>query len=574
MSFFLKKSNTRSKGLYLQIYQTFYVKGKGARNKSFQVIGYASDLINNGISDPISYAQQIVDSLNSNSKSKASMQIGEISTKKNVGYFLIKSIFDLLNLDRDINIVSSSFKSHYLFSDFLRTMVYAQVVSPGSKQTAVEKVIPNIYGATCYSYDQVLEGIKFLGSDFHKYIEVLNHYINLNWKRNFNTGYFDCTNYYFEIDRQDDYRRRGPSKENRHDPIIGQALLLDADMVPLDMDLYPGNESEKPFLRKRIEEMKSSNEIKGRIIQVADKGLNCARNIYAATIEANDGYIFSKSVHGNNLSKIEKAWVLLDNEENVWHHVKNKKGHIIFSYKECVDTFTYKCKVNPEDKNETKFSVKEKRIVTFNPALAKKKRNEILRQVDNLKNKITYKEAVKEELGDSVKYVKLKAKTMDGESVKIATELNQEKIDEDINYAGYNMLVTSEINASALEIYKTYHNLWEIEHSFRIMKTYLEARPVFVSDKKTIYGHFLIVYYALVLIRLLQYKIFESKISAEEIIDFIRDYQVTENFDGSFINNATENETYRKIKEKLGLSKLGNVYLKKRDVENLLKTEL
>lgn len=187
--------------------------------------------------------------------------------------------------------------------------------------------------------------------------------------------------------------------------------------------------------------------------------------------------------------------------------------------------------------------------------------------------KITYKEAVREELGDSVKYVNLEAKTIEGERVKIATSLNQKKIDEDLAFAGYNLLVTSETGAPAAEIYKAYHNLWRIEQSFRVMKTCLEVRPVFVSDTDTIFGHFLVVYYALVIMRLLELKVFEDKIAIEQLFDFIRDYKVTENYDGSFINNATDTSTYRKIKDKLGLSKLGNVYLSRRDLDLLFETE-
>lgn len=96
----------------------------------------------------------------------------------------------------------------------------------------------------------------------------------------------------FEIDLPYEDKQKGPSKENRHDPIIGQALLLDADLVPVAMQMYPGNESEKPYIRKVIEEMKSRYKVSGKTVQVADKGLNCARNIYAAVKEANDGYIF------------------------------------------------------------------------------------------------------------------------------------------------------------------------------------------------------------------------------------------------------------------------------------------
>lgn len=574
MRYFLKKSTPSKKGLYLQIYRTNYVPGKGNQNKSFKALGYVSDLKEKGIDDPIRYALEMIDELNKNHKLLLEKQIGQSSTLKNVGFFLPKAMFDLLNMDRHLNIVASSYKSHYVFSEFFRTLTYAQIVGPGSKQYLFDRIIPSLYGVKQYSYDQILDGLNFIGSDFHKYIEILNYHIAKNYKRNLNIGLFDCTNYYFEIDDEDEYRRKGPSKENRHDPILGQSLLLDGDMIPLDMELYPGNQSEKPYLRTRIEDMKNRNEVNGRIIQIADKGLNCARNIYSAVKEANDGYIFSKSVHGKNLSDIEKKWVLLvDDDTNKWTEIRDEFGSLKYRYKECIDDFDYKCKINPNDTKEIKFTVKEKRIVTFNPSLARKQKAEIRKMVDRLINKIHYKEAVREELGDAVKYVNLKATTQDGEKVKIATSLNQEKIDEDLSFAGYNLLVTSEVNADAKDIYNAYHNLWRIEHSFRVMKTQLEARPAYVSTKETIFGHFLIVYVALVIMRLIELKIFNDEIPIEQLFDFIRDYKVTENYDGSFINNASNTATYLKVKEKLGLSKLGNVYLSKRDVDLILNTE-
>ena len=574
MRYFLKKSTPSKKGLYLQIYRTNYVPGKGNQNKSFKALGYVSDLKEKGIDDPIRYALEMIDELNKNHKLLLEKQIGQSSTLKNVGFFLPKAMFDLLNMDRHLNIVASSYKSHYVFSEFFRTLTYAQIVGPGSKQYLFDRIIPSLYSVKQYSYDQILDGLNFIGSDFHKYIEILNYHIAKNYKRNLNIGLFDCTNYYFEIDDEDEYRRKGPSKENRHDPILGQSLLLDGDMIPLDMELYPGNQSEKPYLRTRIEDMKNRNEVNGRIIQIADKGLNCARNIYSAVKEANDGYIFSKSVHGKNLSDIEKKWVLLvDDDTNKWTEIRDEFGSLKYRYKECIDDFDYKCKINPNDTKEIKFTVKEKRIVTFNPSLARKQKAEIRKMVDRLINKIHYKEAVREELGDAVKYVNLKATTQDGEKVKIATSLNQEKIDEDLSFAGYNLLVTSEVNADAKDIYNAYHNLWRIEHSFRVMKTQLEARPAYVSTKETIFGHFLIVYVALVIMRLIELKIFNDEIPIEQLFDFIRDYKVTENYDGSFINNASNTATYLKVKEKLGLSKLGNVYLSKRDVDLILNTE-
>ena len=574
MRYFLKKTTPSKKGLYLQIYRTNYVPGKGNQNKSYKAIGYVEELKAKGIEDPIKYVQDMIDELNSNHELKKEKQIGEASTSKNAGYFLVKAMFDSLNMDKHLNIVASLYKSQYEFATFIKTLTYAQIVDPGSKLKVFRDVIPNLYNSKQYTYDQILDGINFIGSDYHKYIEVMNHFIDKTYGRNLNIGYFDCTNYYFEIDEEDAFRKKGPSKENRHDPIIGQSLLLDADMLPLDMELYPGNESEKPYLRNRIEDMKTKNNVTGRVIQIADKGLNCARNIYAAVKEANDGYIFSKSVHGKNLSDMEKKWVLLvDDINNVWTTVKDEKGHVKYRYKECVDDFKYKCKVSQEDNKETEFTVKEKRIVTYNPSLASKQKKEIMKMVERLENKITYKEVIREELGDAVKYVNLEAKTIEGEKVKIAISLNKDKINEDLSFAGYNLLVTSEIDKEAREIYRAYHNLWRIEQSFRIMKTCLEARPVYVSEQETIFCHFLIVYYGLVIMRLLEFKVFDDEIPIEQLFDFIRDYRVSENYDGTYINNATNTPTYRKIKEKLGLAKLGNVYLSRKDLDLLFKTE-
>ena len=583
MVYFLKKSTPSKKGLYLQIYINYYDSStKKKKTISYKALGYVSDLQAKGIVDPISYYQEEVSKLNASLNNNKKKQIGDTSSSKFAGHFLVKAMFDYLDIDKIMNIMSSNFKSQYKMSDLVRTLTYAQFLEPGSKLQAFEKVIPNIYNSNQFSYDQILDGVNFIGKDYPKFIELINHGISSRWKRNYDKVFFDCTNYYFEIDQQDDFRRYGPCKEERHCPILGQALLLDADMIPLDTEFYPGNQSERPYIRKRIEDMKSRNNVDGRVIQVADKGLNCARNIYAAVKEANDGYIFSKSVHGKCLSDKEKKWVLLNDDDiNKWEEVRNNKNELLFKYKIAkskdeegkvydYDEFEYKCKINPDDAKETKFTVKEKRIVTYNPSLAKKKRHEIQKEVEKLQNKLTFKEAIREELGDSSKYVKLKSTTIDGEKVKIATEIDFDKVEEDLKYAGYNLLVTSEIDVDPITIYKTYHRLWRIEESFRIMKTYLEARPVFLQNEDSIYGHFIICYYALIIERLLELKIFNDEYSPDSIFEFIRNFKVTENFDGSYINNATSSKFIDMLKSKLGLANIGDLFLSKQELDNIM----
>ena len=572
MRYFVKKSTPSKKGLYLQIYKTNYVPGKGNQNKSYKVIGYASDLIASGIPDPVAYAQNLVDELNSDLPNRKEMKIGDISSSKNLGYFLIKSMIDYLDFDYILKLMSSNMKFHFNLSDFVRSMIYAQIVNPGSKHKAFEKVMPNIYGAESFSYDQILDTINYIGNDYQKFVELLNISIQKKWKRNTSNAYFDCTNYYFEIDLPKEDRQFGPSKEERHLPIIGQALLLDEDQIPIGMSLYPGNESEKPKIRESIENLKQRFDIDSRIVQVADKGLNCARNIYAASKEANDGYIFSKSVHGKNLSKQEKQWVLLENENNIWNEVNDSNGKLVYKYKECIDTFKYKF-TNEEGKC-VEFNVKEKRVVSYNPSLARKQKAQIQKQIDKAIAISSLKQASKEEYGDSIKYVNFTSIDKEGEVVKSIPSLNQEKIDEDLSFAGYNLLVTSEINKSAQDIYNTYHGLWRIEESFRVMKTYLEARPVYLQNKESIYGHFTICYMALTILRLIELKVFNDELLIGQIIEFIRNYNITETLEGSFINNATKSNTLSIIQKRYGLSKLDNIQLRKKDVENILTSEL
>ena len=572
MRYFVKKSTPSKKGLYLQIYKTNYVPGKGNQNKSYKAIGYVSDLIASGIPDPVAYAQNLVDELNSDLPNRKEMKIGDISSSKNLGYFLIKSMIDYLDFDYILKLMSSNMKFHFNLSDFVRSMIYAQIVNPGSKHKAFEKVMPNIYGTESFSYDQILDTINYIGNDYQKFVELLNISIQKKWKRNTSNAYFDCTNYYFEIDLPKEDRQFGPSKEERHLPIIGQALLLDEDQIPIGMSLYPGNESEKPKIRESIENLKQRFDIDSRIVQVADKGLNCARNIYAASKEANDGYIFSKSVHGKNLSKQEKQWVLLENENNIWNEVKDSNGKLIYKYKECIDTFKYKF-TNEEGKC-VEFNVKEKRVVSYNPSLARKQKAQIQKQIDKAISISSLKQASKEEYGDSIKYVNFTSIDKEGEVVKSIPSLNQEKIDEDLSFAGYNLLVTSEINKSAQDIYNTYHGLWRIEESFRVMKTYLEARPVYLQNKESIYGHFTICYMALAILRLIELKVFNDELPIGQIIEFIRNYNITETLEGSFINNATKSNTLSIIQKRYGLSKLDNIQLRKKDVENILTSEL
>ena len=578
MAYYLRKEK-KKKGTYLQMYESHWDKEKKQpRSKSVMAFGYVQDLISDEIPDPVAYYTDFVAKKNEERSAAFAEETRPRAfaspVEYHLGHFLLNTLLEELNVKETMDILASQMRFQFSVYDMIAQLIFSRVIYPCSKSKTVSAVFPHLYGSSPISEDQVYDGLSFIGASYKKYIELFNHSYEQHYQRDFRNVFFDCTNYYFEIDLPCEDKQKGPSKENRRDPIIGQALLLDADLVPLAMQMYPGNESEKPYIRKVIEDMKSRHKIAGKTVQVADKGLNCARNIYAAVKEANDGYIFSKSVHGNNLSEKEKKWILLENDKNVWENYTDKDGKPLYRLKSCVDSFSYQLKeTDPETGREIvkTFSVTEKRIVSYNPALAKKKAAEIMKMADKALNYTTHKKITREELGDSAKYVRIISKDKNEKKVTPVIEIDQDKLKEDLKYAGYNLMVTSELDMEPLQIYQTYHSLWKIEESFRITKSYLDARPVYVQKKETIYGHFLICYLSLFLLRVLEIKVFRNKINSYDLIHFIRDFRVVKNKDGSYINISRNQTVNEKVKGLTGLINLDALYLSETEVKNIFE---
>lgn len=566
MAFFLKKTNNK-KGTYLQIYESYYdPERKGGAHRSYKPIGYVHELQSNGIDDPISFFSEEVQKLNQEYKKKKqaekNRQISDESPEKLLGYFPLKNLNDSLGCKKYIDLMQTA--THFRFNvfDMMSALIYARTVHPCSKSRTYDEVIPKLFEKYDFSLDQLYDGLEYIGSEYEKVIEIFNHQVSQKYKFDTSHTYFDCTNFYFEIDREDAFRLKGPSKENKKEPIVGLGLLLDANQIPIGMKMYPGNESEKPILRNIIDDLKQRNHISGRTIQVADKGLNCFNNILHA-LKSGDGYIFSKSV--KILPETERTWVLLDND---YVDVKNKKGELLYRIKECVDDFIYSYTDDAGHRKNVKLT--EKRIVTYNPKLAEKQKFEINKQVEKAK-KLRACEAKKSEYGDSSKYVTFISADKKGEKTdgKVKVELNDKAIEKAKQLAGYNMIVTSETRMSASEIYAAYHNLWRIEESFRIMKSQLDARPVYLQKEDTIIGHFLICYLVVLLTRLLQIHTLNDNYGTEEIFDFIRDFRVAQISERKYINLTRKSSFIKDLTDFTGLP-LTSYFLGNEDINKVL----
>ncbi len=550
MAYFLKKTNNK-KGTYLQIYESYYdTDRKGGAHRSYKPLGYVHELIRKGIDDPIFFYSEEVKKLNqerleSKRKDKARL-ISDESPEKLLGYFPVKNLNDSLGVKKYIDLMQTATDFRFRVADLIDALIYARVVHPCSKSKTFEEVIPKLFETYEFSLDQLYSGLAYIGSEYEKIVEIYNHLISRKYRIDTSHTYFDCTNFYFEINREDDLRKKGPSKENKKEPIVGLGLLLDAHQIPIGMKIYPGNESEKPILRKVIDELKQRGNVSGKTIQVADKGLNCINNILHA-LKAGDGYIFSKSVKG--LPETEKVWVRLDND---YTDVKDRDGNVLYRIKACVDDFPY----DYYDENGKKHTIKlrEKRVSTFNPKLAEKQIFEINRQVEKARM-LKASRAKRSEFGDSAKYVLFvpadkKGTKTDG---KVTIEMNEKAIENARKLAGYNLMVTSELSMSAADIYAAYHNLWRIEESFRIMKSQLDARPVYLQKEDTITGHFLICYLCVVLMRLLQIYALKDKYGTEEIFDFIRDFRVAKISERKYINLTRNSRFIEALSSETGL---------------------
>ena len=557
MAYFLKQTKQNNR-VFLQISETTYDKTtKKSSNRCYEKIGYLDALISEDMPDPVSFYKSKADRLNKKRRERLESdrirKIGGDPTR-NIGYFLVKDMANTLDLAEETDVMRHMNDFSYPIFGLIEALTYSRIVMPCSKLKTYNEVFPYLYEKYDFSLDQIYGGLDFIGGRYSQFIEIMNRCIDKLLSRNTKYSLFDCTNYYFEIDFEFEDKQKGPSKENRPNPIIGQALLLDADAVPMGMKMYPGNESEKPKIRELIKELKETNNIRGKTIQVADKGLNCGDNIYDALLHK-DGYIFSQSVL--QLEEKEKAWVLL---EDGYEEAKDGDGNLLYRIKACVDEFPIR--VTSKDGKKSVVNVRQKRVATFNPSLATKKRMEIGRLAEKAKG-LCHSQAKREEYGESSKYVRF----VDGDGKKADAVINQEKIDKDLRYAGYNLIVSSETSMSKHEIYRVYHSLWKIEDTFRILKSQLDARPVYLQNKNRIYGHFLICYYAVTLLRLLEEKVFKGIFSIYELKDIIRGLKVLKGDDRN-TNLTVASKNIDKICEMFNFN-INHLYLSDKEIDKL-----
>jgi transposase len=543
---YLKKSN-RKRGIFLSIAEGYHDPQKGwTRTRIIENIGYDSDYADE-YDDPIAHFEAVVAEMNE-AKKKDSQKIDISldplekfcgSNRKNIGYAVLSCIYHELEIHKFFASRQRSVGCEFNLNAIMRLLVFLRILSPGSKKKAFEER-ETLFERSDYTLDDVYRSLPY----FYKYCDELQVWMHerimANYKRDTSIIYYDVTNYHFEIDRQDELRKKGVSKEHRPDPIVQMGLFMDNSGLPVAYQLFAGNNNDCTTLIPIMKRVRREFGI-GKAVVVSDKGLNTQKNAYYMA-NARGGYVFSQTVRGG--TKELKEYVL--------------KEH---GYEWAGDGFKKKSRQHTrivkfeEDGRIIRANIAEKQVVFYSIDYDKKAKVERETAINKAKELIKNPEKfnVNNTYGVA-KYVgHLEYDKETGEIIKTKSKLylNEEVVAEEEKYDGYYVIVTSRYDATDDWVINTYKELWRIEEIFKVTKHELESRPVYLSREDHIQAHFLTCFVALVIIRLLQYKT-EFKYSAESIATGLAKTNCA-NIQGNYFVFDYNDETILKIGSILGI---------------------
>ena len=501
---------------------------------------------------------------------------------KNMGFLFLQSVYNSLGISQILNQIKFDSKIEYDLNGLVKMLVFGRILDPQSKKKTFEN--RNRYLFPIVSSEEIKEVYRCLDVLSENSKKIQNR-MNTKIKKSSigrvtSLTYYDVTNYYFETMYGDDdiyeldenneiikgedgkpiivkkgFRKKGVSKENSKGPIVQMGLFIDNNGIPVSHKLFPGNTQDKTTFKNVLENDVDEMDL-GKIIVVADNGMNTQENKYLI-VDKENGYIVSKSV--------KKSWTkigpwALDN--NDYTEIKNSSGEIVFKYKSRINEIelTYR---NP-DGTKSKKNVKEKEIIYWS-----KKHYE--KELHQNKKFIEYLEACKEnpdKLKDKqrksqefIEVLDIDKKTGEVIKTKKVVVFLEEKLKKYKETLGFYSIVTSEIEEEDKEIINRYHGLSRIEDSFRIIKSDLEGRPIYVWTEEHIKAHFLICFIALTIIRIIQYKIlkyenkstlnvdgWEQGITAEKIKEALNGLKACSDKNGTCLISTPKKEIEQIVK--------------------------
>ena len=561
------RKEKRKNRIYVSIVQGYRDENNKVKHKTIKTYGYLDDL-EKTFSDPLTIIKNELAELQKEdineliikdiNKEPTLDDFNNSDDEKNIGYYLIKKIYSELGITDFLKNKQKKLKIDYDLNEVLLLLVLCRILYPGSKKDNYENK-NKFFEKFDFSLKDIYRALDF----FDEYKEDIQKVIWENTKekyqRDLSTGFFDCTNYYFEIDCNDEdlideegnilekgYRKRGPEKNHRPDPIVEMGLLLDNKIIPASYKIFPGNDSEKTQLRPIINKTKTTHNI-DKIIVVADRGLNTSDNMWFLAgknddkCKNNDGYVYGQSVRG--ASNDFKKWVLNQEDyindieytkdgkkETFRHRVYDKDGNfknyqkqtLIFKHKSRI--VAKQIQITRNGKRNCKVFTYQKQMVYYSQKYADRQRYEREKMIEKAKDLIAnprkYNKATSYGAAYYVNNISFNKDT--GEVAEgLSLSLDEKAIKEQEKFDGYYAIVTSELDYSDKKMREVYRELINIENSFKITKTNLETRPVYVWTKQHIEGHFLKCFISLVILRLIENKL-NYKYTIENIINTLR----------------------------------------------------
>lgn len=544
---FLKKDKRPNGKTFLSI-----VKGyrdpvtKKSKAKSILKIGYLEDLYDE-YDDPIAHFTELAKSMTEKEKlSNAPLDFSfhkndavfDKVNRKNIGFLVLSYFYHQLGIDDFWNNRQRTAGVEFNLNQVFQALTYLRILEPRSKK------------ATFESLDEYLFDFDFECHDVYRALDVFNFYsddlllfihesIRASLGRDVSKIFYDVTNYYFEIPYQDDFRRKGVSKEHRPKPIIQMGLLMDNDSIPISFELFKGNTNDSATLIPALCKLKKSFNL-GRVIVVADKGMNSGMNM-TYNILNGDGYIFSQSVRGA--------------DREVKNFVLDESDYYFLS-----DDFKIKSRVVPtliwvvdSQGKRKQVRIDQKQIAFYSKKYDDKAKNDRANTIDKAQKMIAKGNSIP--YSSAYKYIK--NCFIDHDTGEILNDydhlsLDTDRISEEEKYDGYYLIVSSELDMNDSDIIDAYQGLRKIEDSFKITKSTLSARPVYLSKKDHINAHFLICFVSLVILRLLEKKLKYSDVSIELAIDEMKKITATY-IDENYYMLDRNNEVVRLLGDIVGI---------------------
>lgn len=468
-----------------------------------------------------------------------------IINKYNVGYLFLKDIYYSLRIDQIVKNVTKKYKFEFNLNEVLSNLVFSRIIYPSSKLKTYE-LSKHFIETPKYNLENIYRGLTYLNNE----LDFIQKEIYNNSKsvinRNTRIMYFDCTNYYFDISEENEFQKYGKGKDGKAKPLVGMGLFMDGNGLPIAMNIYPGNENETKHLIPLQEKIETDFDLKNKQTIICTDAAMCTDEIKNFNIKDGKAFVITQSIKKlkkeyqnevfedddwrilGDLGKIYKLSDILNDEELSKKHyetifykiVQTETAHVV---QDLIVTFQIKYK-------DYLRNVRKGQIERANKKISSTNKGEKIKLSVNPND---FRRLIKEKVSETKK-VKNK-KTNDTNSLNEENEktnyyysysIDQDKIKEEEKYDGY-YGITTNLNGNIEDILKISKNRWEIEESFRILKTDFDSGTVHLSREDRIKAHFLTCFISLLIYRILENKL-DYKYTNTQIIDKLKEMEVYE----------------------------------------------